>query len=641
MKILILSVAFTACLSFDCNAQNYKIKPIVSNKIANGNPSSIKIGDYLGEKIDDCIEMRVKGQDVEHLVEPFYNKTEKHRWQSEFWGKWMLGAVLSYRYNNDKILLDSIQKGVKGLIGSQSPNGYIGNYAEDAQLQQWDVWGRKYSMLGLLSYYDLTGDKKILNACRKIADHLMTQVGPGKTNIVKTGNYMGMASSSILEPIIYLYRYTGDNKYLDFAKYIVEQWETPEGPRLLSKAEAELPVSERFPHPATVNEAWFGDKNGQKAYEMMSCYEGLLELYKLTKDERYLSAVEKTVLNIIDTEINIAGSGSAFECWYYGKAQQTRPTYHTMETCVTMTWMKLCQTLLCLTGNPVYADQIETTTYNALLASMKDDASQIAKYSPLEGQRHPGEEQCDMHINCCNANGPRAFALLPQFAVMQSAAENNNEVYINLYADFTANVTLTPKKNITITQQSNYPQDGKIEILIDADKQENFTVALRIPAWSQNSAVLINDEKFDGVSAGSYIKINRNWNKGDKITMELDVRARIVKQDNYAAIVKGPVVLARDSRFGDGFIDETAVIRSKNNYVELTPAKDKPKGIWMAYTAPLVLGTDLEGEARSPKQIYFCDFASAGNTWSKDVRYRIWIPETLNVMNGPYVPYNN
>ena len=77
----------------------------------------------------------------------------------------------------------------------------------------------------------------------------------------------------------------------------------------------------------------------------------------------------------------------------------------------------------------MYADQIEKTVYNALLASMKFDGSQIAKYSPLEGMRHEGEEQCGMHINCCNANRPRAFALIPRIAILTSL----NEICVNLY----------------------------------------------------------------------------------------------------------------------------------------------------------------------------------------------------------------
>ncbi len=167
-------------------------------------------------------------------------------------------------------------------------------------------------LLGLLAYYDLTGDKATLASAKKVADHLLTQVGPGKADIVKTGNYRGMPSSSILEPMVYLYVRTGDGRYLDFAKYIVAQWETPDGPKLISAALAGIPVSERFPHPST----WWSYENGQKAYEMMSCYDGLLELYRITGERNYLKAVEKSVKDIIDNEINIAGSGSAFECWY-------------------------------------------------------------------------------------------------------------------------------------------------------------------------------------------------------------------------------------------------------------------------------------------------------------------------------------
>ena len=384
-----------------------------------------------------------------------------------------------------------------------------------------------------------------------------------------------------------------------------------------------------------MQQQWYGPRNGQEAYEMMSCYEGLLELYKITKEPRYLSAVEKTVRNIIDTEINAAGSSSAFECWYHGKSQQTRPTYHTMETCVTITWMKLCQSLLCLTGNPIYADQLEITAYNALLASMKDDASQIAKYSPLEGQRHPGEEQCGMKINCCNANGPRGFALLPQFALMQA----EREVYVNLYTGFDANVDLDKKAKITLKQQSEYPAEGKIAIHVESAKPEMFAISLRIPAWSKENSVSVNGEQLGGVVSGAYYRISRTWKKGDVITLNLDVRGRMVRENTHIAMMKGPVVLARDTRFADGFVDETARFIETDGYVELTPAVHQPSGVWMAFTAPLTLGTDLEGEDANPRQIQFCDFASAGNTWQADARYRVWIPETLNVMNTEYEAY--
>jgi len=590
--------------------------------------SYIHIEGYPGQKINQCINQRIKALDFDQFVEPFRHKDETRLWQGEFFGKLMLAAIASYEYNNDPEMLTKISKAFKDLMATQTPDGYIGNYRESARLQQWDIWCRKYTLLSLLSHYDLTGDSNSLNAACKLADYTLSQLGPGKSDIVKTGNYRGMASSSILEPMVYLYRHTKIKKYLDFAKYIVAQWETPDGPKLISKGLNNIPVFERFPHPVN----WWSWENGQKAYEMMSCYDGLLELFKITATPDYLKAVEATVQNIIRNEINIAGSGSAFECWYNGASHQTEPAYHTMETCVTFTWMKLCNNLLHITGNPIYADQIEKTLYNAMLASMKEDGSQIVKYTPLDGIRSEGEKQCGMNINCCNANGPRGFMLIPSF----SAMGGKNEIFINLYCKSTIVIPLNNKTKVRIDQETDYPVSGKVLLTVNPDKSSDFIISLRVPSWSLNSTIEVNGVPRAEIEPGSYARMSRIWNKGDKIIFKADVTGHLIDLNGYQAVVRGPVVLARDTRFVDGDVDEAAVINHDDNIVYLKPADHKPENVWMAFTAPMVLGTNLEGESRNPHQVHLCDFASAGNTWREDSRYRVWIPRTLNVMNMKY-----
>ena len=594
-------------------------------------PANIQIKGYLGEKIDLCIGERIKKQDIQMLIDPFKERKETHLWQTEFWGKWILSAIASYEYNHDPGMLAIIRKAVDGLLATQTADGYMGNYSPEAQLAHWDIWGRKYTLLGLLAYYDIAADKRALEASGKLADHLMTQVGEGKADIVKTGNYRGMPSSSILEPMVLLYRHTGEKRYLDFANYIVAQWETADGPQLISKAIQGVNVADRFPFP----KEWWTWDNGQKAYEMMSCYEGLLELYRITGVADYLKSAELAVQNIIETEINVAGSGSAFECFYHGGDRQTEPTYHTMETCVTFTWMKLCNNLLRLTGNPMYADQIEKTMYNALVASMKGDGSQIAKYSPLEGMHHQGEDQCGMHINCCNANGPRAFTLIPKMAIMTAG----KEICLNLYSQSKASVQISPKNKVGIEQTTSYPETETINITLWPEKAEAFTLALRIPQWSNQAKILVNGITVEGVKSGSYCRISRTWKAGDQVRLQMDMSARLIVLNGYQAITRGPILLARDSRFNDGYVDEAAIVQHKDQLVELQPAKDKPAGVWMAFTAPLVLGTDLEGEYLKPHPVHYCDFASAGNTWESNTRYRVWIRQTLNVMKSPYQPY--
>ncbi len=586
---------------------------------------------YVGEQTNLIINNRVLAQDYDYLVEPFRHKNETKYWQMEFWGKWMLGAVAAWEYTHDAKIMDNMSESISSIIETQLPNGYIGNYPVENQLTHWDIWGRKYVLLGLLRYHDITNDKRALKAARKEADYLLSQVGPDKVNIVETGNYHGMASSSVLEPIMMLYNKTNDSKYLDFAKYIVAQWETPDGPQLIAKALAGVHVADRFPPP----KSWFSPENGQKAYEMMSCYNGLLELYKVTGTTDYLKAVEMTIQDIMDEEINITGSGTSFECWYHGKEKQTTPTFHTMETCVMTTWMKINYDLLRLTGKLKYADNIEITYYNALIASTRYGGSEIAKYSPLEGFRGDHDKQCGMDINCCIANGPRGYMMMPRYAVLTSA----DEVYVNLYTEFSATLALTQKNEIVLDQKTNYPEGDKIQLTVSPDKPEQFTIALRIPNWSIQNSLMVNGEKVDGVTSGSYVKITRTWKKGDRLELQLDLRGRLVKLNGHAAILRGPIVLSRDSRFEDGFVDEAALIQHDNGIVDLQVSDYKPKEVWMSFTAPLKLGTGVAATTDPASQIHFCDFGSAGNTWDKSTRYKVWIIEPINVMNTEYKSY--
>jgi hypothetical protein len=150
-------ILFFYSISVFANSFSDQEKPMSSiSKIEIIQPGKIKLSGFAGDKIDLCISERIKKQDIQHLIEPFRTKTETRLWQSEFWGKWMLSAVAAYKYTQDPELYKIMQDAVKGLLETQLPNGYIGNYAPKSQLEQWDIWGRKYSMLGLIRYYEIS-----------------------------------------------------------------------------------------------------------------------------------------------------------------------------------------------------------------------------------------------------------------------------------------------------------------------------------------------------------------------------------------------------------------------------------------------------------------------------------------------------
>jgi DUF1680 family protein len=207
---------------------------------------------------------------------------------------------------------------------------------------------------------------------------------------------------------------------------------------------------------------------------------------------------------------------------------------------------------------------------------------------------------------------------------------------INLYCSSSATIPIESGNKVIVKQLTDYPAGEKINISVDPDKPAVFTVSLRVPEWSKRTEILINGNPEGNIVPGKYHQVKREWENGDKISLKPDMTAHLKLLKGYQALVRGPVVLARDSRFGDRDTDEAAVVSAKGNVVELKPVENKPENIWMAFSAPVVLGTNLEGEFRAPRLLNFCDFASAGNTWEEDSRYRVWLKQTLNVMNKKY-----
>ena len=582
---------------------------------------NVHLTGYVGSRLDGCIAKNVMTMDADKLTGVFSRQTEtRGLWATEFWGKWVQGAIASWQYNHDPQLYQKIQRSAEQMVSYQTPRGFMGDYAPEKETTNWDVWGRKYTLLGLIKWYRISGDKSALNAACRLLDYTMTQIGPDKKPIYKCGLYRGMPPSSIMEPVMFLYGETKDERYLDFAKYIAEVNETAEGPQLVAKCD--VPVSQRF--VLGPNDDWWSFENGQKGYEMMSCYIGLLELYKVTGNDVYYTAAKKAYEHIRKEEINVTGGACSLECFYGGHDKQTHPAVHTMETCVTFTWMQFAERLLQMTGESRYADDIELTMYNALMASMKADDSQFSMYVPLEGFRRKGENQCDFILNCCNANAPRAFAMIPRVAYRTPAADR---IDVNLYIPSEATITMG-KRQVAIKQVTNYPEDGKVTFEVNPDKPVSASLALRIPAWSTVTKAKVNGEEVKGIKAGEYLTLNRSWQTGDRIELELDMTAHLRELNRMVSVQRGPIVLCRDSRFGDGFVDECVSVPNKKGVVELKAEKAQP-GMWMTFSCKMVRGTYNESEIDT-RDIHLCDFASACSTWDEKIRYRVWLPRIID-----------
>lgn len=610
--------------------------------------SSANIGGVVGQRIDSCIKNGVMGKKYELYSRPFRDKLDNGGgFSGEFWGKWFTSAALGCGYQPNEANKGILDKAITALLKTQEADGRISSYSREEEFGFWDIWGRKYVLLGLIADFDQTGNKTALEAACRATDALIEIAGPGKKKLTETGMQVldGLSSCSILEPVVLVYERSGNKKYLDFAKYLVKLWSepgkyNPKGIRLVEEALSGTdPIKIAAP----------------KGYEMMSCYEGLCELYRVTGEKRLLEAVVKFGESVLKKEIMIVGSGSSAELWCDGANRQTEILEQPMETCVTVTWMKLCYQLLRLTGNPVWADQMEISLYNALFGAMIDNGKWWAYFSPLIGERMPSPLQVPVcRSSCCVANGPRGMLITPAWSVMMG----KEGPVINLYSTGTWTEVPGSGTELKIKQETDYPVSKEIKISVDLSKPDLFTLSLRIPSWSKNTKIIVNDEEVS-FTAGTYARIRREWKKGDEIRLELDLRGRIIRAPgnvNDLAIMRGPVVLALDNRMvknesfnlwllpsgtkwnfkdelgGLKYVLPTQANDADQQFIDLKPAANKPEDVWMAFEVPF-LYRYTHFFAHKQINLVMCDYASAGNRYSEKNLFRVWLPQPLYMNN--------
>ena len=321
-----------------------------------------------------------------------------------------------------------------------------------------------------MAYYDLTGDKRSLDAACRELDCLMGELEQKKARLVDLGGgeWNGLPPSVAVESGALLYQRTGLKKYRDFSERIAAQWNepgklAPKGLRLVEDALAGKPAR---------------DIGSPKAYEQLYCFIGICELYRATGNRKYLDAAVALAKNIRAEELFVTGTGSREELWFQGRTRQTGVVHLPAETCVTAHWMYFCWQLLRLTGDPAYADEMETSLYNALLGALMPDGHWWAYHSSLMGERVPSwVAQTDAGLSCCVVSGSRALMLTPFWAVMQAA----EGPVLNLYFPGKVEAQTASGGKVRIEMETDYPREGAVRLTVKPARTETFTLACEFP----------------------------------------------------------------------------------------------------------------------------------------------------------------
>lgn len=579
-------------------------------------------------------------------------------WRGEYWGKMMRGATFVYSYTKNEELYNTLEKTVYDLIDSAEESGRLSTYPIEKEFTGWDLWSRKYALLGMQYFLDICKsdelrEKIIASMCAQL-DYIEARIGEGdKTRITHTSNnWRGLNSSSILEPVVRLYKLTGKENYMTLAKHIVDHGCIDTGDVFeLAFKNGLYP----YQYPVT------------KAYEMISCFEGLIEYYEVTGDEKYKTAVVNFADKMLETDFTVIGSGGCtHELFDHSTVRQANTTNgrHAQETCVTVTMMKFMYRLHLLTGDPKYVDAFETSLYNAYLGAVNTEKNinldwldQVAEcihdplpfdsYSPLTADKRGKaigglRVMSDKHYyGCCACIGSAGIGLVTKMHLLGT----ENGFALNLFINGRVEATTPSGKKIAFNTVTEYPKGGSVKISLELEESESFELLVRVPAWSRKTTVSVNGTSVSAIPG--YVKICREWQNGDFVELELDMRTFAIrpiiygeqvlmtdtvldrnrnvavvplydKQDPLAkyhvALQRGPIMLAQDDKLGysvdtpiDVEINEDGTVD-----VEITEGAVPFDNIIEA-KLPLTDGTS----------ILVTDYSSAGKNWKE--RMAVWM----------------
>lgn len=594
-------------------------KPVVANKIPDAFiPVPLQnqiLKGYIGERLAQNREERLLKIDEDGIMAGYLQRPGNQDWAGEHVGKYLEAACNVWKNTHDTRIKKHMDRMAYELINTQLEDGYLGTYLPNEYWTSWDVWSHKYNLYGLLAYYSTTGYRPALEACKKMGNLLCTTFGnkPGQHDITLAGTHIGMAATSVLDPIVELYRYTGDKKYLDFCFYIVDAMENQNGSKIISTLLSTGDVSK----VATA-----------KAYEMISNFVGLVNLYRLTGDKKYLNPVSIAWQDIVSKRLYITGTTSSFERFQGDDVLPAGENNHVGEGCVTVTWMQLNHNLLAVTGELKYVEQIEKSIYNHLFAAENPETGCISDYTPLMGKK-----PFSCGISCCKSSVPRGIAWIPYFTF--GNVKNVPTLMMYEPASYKENFTTPGKKNINLALQveSNFPENGNTVITVNTSQAATFPIALRVPSWCNSFTATIGGKAYKG-SANQNLVINRVWKSGEKIKVSFQIPIQLIpggkSYPGQIAFQRGPQVLALDSLLNIDVLKNYQLESDQKLLVEKPGSKSDadvlPKQ-WIGKQAYTVNIIDTKKNAVK-QQLVLVPFADASQTGGA---IKVWMP--LKVTN--------
>lgn len=546
------------------------------------------------------------------------------------------GAAYSLQVHPDPELDKYLDGLVAKIAAAQEPDGYLFTARTTDPVhpqpgigpERWveenvshELYNAGHLYEAAVAHFQATGKRTLLDVALKNADLAASVYGPDKRH--------GFPGHQGIElALVKLYRVTGEEKYLNLAKYFLDQrghdvklTQYPPGNRFAIYNDAEQIQAHKpiFEQTEAVGHAV------RAAY----MFTGMADVAALTGDAKYLEAIDKLWDNVVTKKMYLTGGiGARHDRERFGADYELPNLTAYAETCASIGMAFWNHRMFLLTGDAKYLDVMERVIYNGVISGVSLDGDAFFYANPLEsdGQYRYNQGRLGrapyFGTACCPGNISRFLPSFPGYIY----AVKDDTIYVNLFVGSSAKIDVRGNP-IVVKQDTRYPWDGAVKILLEPEREGEFSVFVRMPGWAQNKPVPgdlyrqaeIGDQKIDLKVNGRLIDLNREkgfarirrtWKKGDTISVEFPMDPRRIAANKALkdaagkiAVGRGPLVYCAEGLDNGGSALNLALPDNQALIPEWRP--DLLKGVVIIKGKALAVTKNADGSTGSPKEQAF------------------------------------
>lgn len=463
------------------------------------------------------------------------------------------GASYSLKVQYDAELDGYLDKLITTIAAAQEEDGYLytARSVNAEKPHQWvkeNRWdnlymGHELYNMGHLyeaayAHHLATGKRTLLDIALKNADLLVSVFGPDKRR--------GVPGHQVIEiGLAKLYRISGEKKYLDLAKYFLDDRGKAEGRELFGEySQDHVPVIEQ------------SEAVGH-AVRAAYMYAGMADIAALTGDRSYIDAIDRIWDNVVTKKIYLTGGIGAAGAWEgFGPAYELPNESAYAETCASIANVYWNHRMFLLHGDARYIDVLERVIYNGALSGIGFSGDRFFYPNPLASSGQHSRSPW-FTCSCCPSNVTRFLPSIPGYAY----AVRGEDVYVNLFMQSDAQISLK-EGTVTLRQITDYPWSGGIKIVVDTEEPRSFNLMVRIPGWALGTPLYgdlyryaeggneapvlkLNGKTVRLKTKNGYVSLKRRWKQGDTVDIDLPMPVRRVLAHDAVEADRGRVAVER------------------------------------------------------------------------------------------------